>query len=554
MQNLHKGSSKQLLLYDTTLRDGAQMQSIQFSADDKVAIARRLDEFGMDYIELGWPGANPVDDRVFRTLKQSPLKNSKSVAFGATCKPNKLAEDDPLLAALIKTETPVVTLVAKSSRFHIEKILETTIEENLRMIFDSVQFLKRQGREVWIDAEHFFDGFDSDCETAMACLSVAERAGAEGVVLCDTNGGALPSRVAAVTHTVIERLRCRVGIHAHNDCELAVANALAAIEAGAEMVQGTINGYGERCGNTNLVSLIPTLQLKTQAMNKNNAQLETLTDLSRTVSNRCNFTPDPFAPYVGQAAFAHKAGFHASAVGKYCHSYEHIEPSLVGNERRILVSQQAGRSNLKHKLSKFNINTEDLTQALSEVKAKEAQGFQYEEGDASLDLLLRKQKKSYQSPFRVEELMVHCIQRVNSSCESSAEKLTGNDLHQASVKVVVNDHAVWSAAEGNGPVEAIDKALREALTQFWPNIPLTELTDYKVRILNPGMATAATTHVWIESHYQGVVWNTIGCSPNILEASQQALCDSLEYFILNYGKQSATFNEKRGMNNGNQAA
>ncbi len=511
----------EVLLYDTTLRDGSQMQGIRFSVKDKVAISRMLDEFGFHYVEAGWPGANPTDDEFYLQLKQQPLKNAKLVSFGATCKPGVKAEQDLQLKKLLSAEAPVVTLVAKSSRFHIEEILQTSVEENCRMITDSVAYCLSQGREVWVDAEHFFDGYVADKDVSLRCLQAAVNAGAQGVVLCDTNGGTLPSDIEQVVQEVREKLNCPVGIHAHNDCELAVANALAAIDGGAVMVQGTVNGYGERCGNTNLISLIPTLQIKRHIPLVSDEQLTRLTELSRSVASRSNRNPDPFAPYVGNSAFAHKAGLHASAVKKHSHSYEHVNPESVGNKRHILVSNQAGRSNIQQKASSFDYVIDDLASALDRIKRKEMQGFQYEEGDASLELLLRKMSDDYCAPFKVKELAVHSHNRGQEI-----------GLHHASVKVEVGDQQVWSAAEGSGPVEAIDRALKDALHHFWPQLKFSQLTDYKVRILNPEAATGATTHVWIEASYNSEVWNTIGCSPSIIEASQQALCDSLEFFIL----------------------
>ncbi len=553
MQEPLKLQQSNLYLYDTTLRDGAQMQGIQFSAQDKLAIAQRLDEFGMHYVELGWPGANPVDNQVYDMLKQRPLSHSRLVAFGATCKPGMRAKHDPQLEHLLNAATPVITLVAKSSLFHIEKILGISVDENLRMICDSVSFAASQGREVWIDAEHFFDGFKENIDVSLQCLRTALKAGAQGVVLCDTNGGSLPSEVSAVVETVGREFNCAVGIHAHNDCELAVANALAAIEAGAVMVQGTINGYGERCGNTNLVSLVPTLQMKLNRPTVEQTQLSKLTELSRTVASRSNRTPDSFAPYVGQSAFAHKAGLHASAISKQRQSYEHIDPALVGNQRRILVSQQSGRSNLQQKLATLDTSINDFATALATIKQQEALGFQYEEGDASLELLLRKHSSDYSAPFAIEELTVHSMSRPDAE-KTALLSSSNTGLHRASVKVLVDNQSLWCAAEGNGPVDATDRALRAALNQFWPELKRSELTDYKVRILNPGAATAAITHVWIETRFDDHVWNTIGCSTNILQASQQALCDAFEFFILKHSQQFLDTDNNRGVSNGDQAA
>lgn len=545
-----KPRKNSLLLYDTTLRDGAQMQGIRFSVKDKLAIARLLDDFGIHYIEAGWPGANPVDDEFYRELKKSPLKNARLVSFGATCKPGNAAREDSQLQRLLDAEAPVVTLVAKSSRSHIESILETSVKENCRMISDSVSECVTRGREVWVDAEHFFDGYKEEPQVALECLHAAVAAGARGVVLCDTNGGTLPDEVSEITTAVAASVQCEIGIHAHNDCELAVANALAAVSGGATMIQGTINGYGERCGNTNLISVLPTLQLKMNHQLVSSQQLEKLTELSRAVAARANRNPDPFAPYVGNSAFAHKAGLHASAVRKQSQSYEHIAPRSVGNHRHILVSSQAGRSNLLQKAESFDYQIKDTEKALERIKQQEKLGFQFEEGDASLELLLRKMEADYRQPFKVKELSVHSLSRDGKA-----------GLHHASVKVQVGENALWSAGEGCGPVEAIDAALKDALQRFWPELTHSHLTDYKVRILNPEAATGATTHVWIEASYRDQVWNTIGCSPSIIEASQQALCDTLEYFILKncgdavsgpHSLQHST--DSKGATHGNQAA
>ncbi|WMS88344.1 citramalate synthase [Pleionea litopenaei] len=538
-------SSRSVEIYDTTLRDGAQTQGIQFSAQDKIAVANLLDEFEVDYIELGWPGANPTDNEVFKHFQQYPLKNASLVAFGATAKPGEEPENSRLMQSLIDAPVSVVTLVAKTSKFHIENILQTTIEENCRAIAASVDWCRRHGKRVWLDAEHFFDGYVEAPSVSLACLVAAIEAGAEGVTLCDTNGGRLPQEVKDVTQQMTDMFNTQFAIHAHNDCELAVANALAALQGGATVVQGCVNGYGERCGNTNLTSLMAILATKTDFTFAAQKNLFRLTEMSRTVSARANRTPDAYAPFVGSSAFAHKAGLHASAVQKFSDSYEHVAPEFVGNQRKILVSSQAGRSNLKHKISQFKLPNIDLANCLQLIKQRESLGFQYEEGDASLELLLLRQQPRYTPPFVIEELVENTLARRGKV-----------SMHHASLKVKVGDCVEWTAAEGHGPVETIDKALRQALVKHWSELNQVDLADYKVRILNPECATAATTHVWIASQFNSELSHSIGCSESIFEASLQAICDSFEFFIVKQTNYLTSLNltYEKGSNNGNKAA
>ncbi|NVJ49600.1 MAG: citramalate synthase [Gammaproteobacteria bacterium] len=537
-------------LYDTTLRDGAQTHGIQFTAQDKIAIVSLLDEFALDYIELGWPGANPIDDEVFAFFATRPLQHAKLVAFGATCKPGQSPESSPLMQALVQSSVERVTLVAKTSRCHIEQVLECSLEDNYQAIYQSVKFLRAHGKQVWIDAEHFFDGYKEAPSVTAACLQAAVAAGAEGVALCDTNGGTLPEEIKTITRWVVDSFNLPVAIHAHNDCELAVANALAAVAVGAKVVQGCINGYGERCGNTNLTSLMGVLGFKTPYRFAARENLAHLTKLAHAIATRANSTLNGYAPFVGSSAFAHKAGLHASAVAKFSASYEHIQPSAVGNQRKILVSNQAGRSNLKFKLQQLALDNSDLTQALSLVKQQEAKGFQYEEADASLAVLMLRQREDYQPPFVIEELIENTVARRGQV-----------NLHHVSLKVRTGANNSWVACEAQGPVEAIDRALRQALTSHWPLIETVELVDYKVRILNPESATAATTHVWIATRLGDQVWYTVGCSSSIFAASLQALCDAIEFCIARsefsqWGSyfSSSKQRENKEKNHGHQAA
>ncbi|HEX4910882.1 MAG TPA: citramalate synthase [Permianibacter sp.] len=509
-------------LYDTTLRDGAQRQGISFSLSDKLRITQLLADFGLDYVEGGWPGSNPKDAEYFRQVRELSLPNTRIAAFGSTRRVDRSASTDPQLLALLDAQTPVVTLVGKSSPLHVEYILRTTREDNLKVIYDSVKLMKDEGREVVLDAEHFFDGFAEDRNYAVACLQAASEAGADALVLCDTNGGSLPAQIGAVVTAVRAQLATPIGVHCHNDSELAVANSLAAVQAGARQVQGTINGIGERCGNANLVSILANLVLKTRFRCQAASQLAKLTALSRAVADIANLAPDAFAPFVGVNAFAHKGGLHVAAIEKLQASYEHIDPLHVGNGRRVIVSELAGRGNVRLRARELGLEVQGEEQRIAEqIKLAEARGLQLETADGSFELIVRRHQAGYQPPFTVRDLHVHTAQREGVSEPSLA-----------TAKVAVAAKEELTAAESTGPVAAIDAALRKALKPFYPELEGVRLTDYKVRILDPEAATGATTRVWIEAAYGEQRWCTVGCSDNIIAASAEALLDSLELFVL----------------------
>ena len=517
---MHK--ENQVFLYDTTLRDGSQMRGLSFSLEDKINITKRLDRMGIPYIEGGWPGSNPKDCAYFHELKKLNLKSARPVAFGSTRRAGTSVEADANLKALLDAETPTVTLVGKTWVLHVEKVLETTLEENLCMIRESILYMKEQGREVIYDAEHFFDGYRDNPEYALETLKNAALAGADWLVLCDTNGGSLPSFVYKTTQEIRTRFMVPVGVHTHNDSELAVANAIAAVEAGARMVQGTINGYGERCGNANLISLIPIIQTKMGLNCLKEEHMQHLTEFSRFVSEIANINPNPNAPFVGASAFAHKGGIHVAAVEKLTESYEHIPPHLVGNKREIVISELSGRGNIRMltRESRLNLKGKER-EVLDKVKKLESQGFHFEAAEESFELLGRRALDSYHPPFELIDFMV-----------VSEEKNGESPTSQAMVKLNVEDTVLHTAASGNGPVNALDLALRKALIPCYPQLKDVRLIDYKVRILNHEKATGATTRVLIEAAYGEKHWSTVGCSENILKASCQALIDSLEYFLI----------------------
>jgi 2-isopropylmalate synthase len=511
-----------VLLYDTTLRDGTQRKGLSLSLEDKLKIARLLDAFGVTWIEGGWPGSNPKDAEFFRRLKAQPLLHAKAAAFGSTRRAHVRAEDDTNLKALLDAETPVVTLVGKTWPLHVTHVLETTLEENLAMITDSVAWMKKNGKEVIFDAEHFFDGYRADPVYSTRVIDAAAKAGADWVTLCDTNGGSLPGWIREVVTAIRESVKIKIGIHTHNDGELAVANALAAIEAGATQVQGTINGYGERCGNANLISIVPALQLKMGKKVVAPERLTQLTELSRTVSEIANLMPDPHAAYVGMSAFAHKGGIHVAAVEKIPASYEHVPPSSVGNARQIVVSELSGRGNVRVRSQELGLNVKGNEAAiLAKVKEKEAKGFQFEAAEGSFELLVRQNEPGYEKPFEILDLMV-----------ISEQRRSPDMIAEAMVKVRVGNTVQHTVAEGAGPVHALDLALRKALVPSYPELEHVHLVDYKVRILDPEEATEALTRVLIEAAAGEERWGTVGCSANIIEASSQALADSLELFLL----------------------
>jgi 2-isopropylmalate synthase len=506
-------------LFDTTLRDGTQSEGLSLSVEDKLKIARLLDGFGIHFIEGGYPGSNPKDIEFFRRAKTSlSLKHAKLTAFGSTRKAGVRAEDDVNMRALVDAETPVVCIFGKSSTLHVTKVLETTLEENLAMIADSVAFLKKNGREVVYDAEHFFDGYRLDPRYALAAVKAAADAGADWVTMCDTNGGSLPSYVSEVVGTVRAAIQTRLGIHSHNDSDLAVANALAAVEAGCTQVQGTINGWGERCGNANLISIIPALQLKMDRRCVPDEHLARLTELSRTVSEIANIRPRAHAPYVGRSAFAHKGGAHVAAVEKVTSSYEHVAPERVGNKRHIVVSELSGRGNVRMRASELGVDASGQERALvGRIKELENQGYQFEAAEGSFELLTRRFQAGYVAPFEVLDVVVISEQR------------RGNSMFaEATVKVRIGDEVVHTVAEGTGPVHALDGAFHKALNDAFPLVREVHLADYKVRILDPEAATGAKTRVLIEAARGEERWSTIGVSPNIIEASAAALADALE--------------------------
>jgi 2-isopropylmalate synthase len=511
-------------LFDTTLRDGTQSEGLSLSAEDKLRIARLLDAFGVPLIEGGWPASNPKDAEFFRRARRLALGQARLVAFGSTRRALARAEEDANLRGLLEAETPAVSLFGKSWILHVTRVLGTTPDENLAMIGESVALLKRHGREVVYDAEHFFDGFAADPGYALSTVRAAAEAGADWLVLCDTNGGSLPGRVQAVVRAVRAELPgARLGIHAHNDGELAVANSLAAVEAGCTHVQGTINGYGERCGNANLVSIIPALQLKMGLRCVADDRLPRLTELSRAVSEIANLAPDPHAPYVGASAFAHKGGVHVAAVEKVAASYEHLPPDRVGNRRKVVVSELSGRVNVRVRAAEMGLDTGGAEAAVvARVKDLENRGYQFEAADGSFELLVRRGRPGYVRPFEILDVVV-IAERRRGHGEMSAE---------ATVKLRVGGRTVHEVAEGGGPVHALDQALRKALEPSYPALREVRLADYKVRILDPESATGARTRVLIEAARGEERWSTIGVSANIIEASGEALADSLELHLL----------------------
>jgi len=527
-------SRERLYLFDTTLRDGAQTNGVDFTLADKLAIARMLDELGVDYVEAGYPGANPIDTSFF---SERHAARAKITAFGMTRRPGRSASNDPGLAALLAAEADAICFVAKSWDYHVRVALETTDEENLASIRDSVRAAKAKGREVLLDCEHFFDGYKANPSYALACAKAAYDEGARWVVLCDTNGGTMPHEVEKIVGEVCKKIPGdHVGIHAHNDTEQAVANTFAAVRAGARQIQGTLNGLGERCGNANLVSIIPTLKLKAEFTDKfdigvSDAALGHIAHVSHALDDLLNRAADRHAPYVGESAFATKAGIHASAIMKDPATYEHVAPETVGNKRKLLVSDQSGRSNLLAELDRigFAVDKDDprLSRLLDEVKEREAIGYAYETADASFELLARRLLGKVPRYFDVEQFDVSVEQRINAK----GERVT---VSMAVVKVRVGEELLISAAEGNGPVNALDLALRKDLGKYQSFITGLELTDYRVRILNAG--TEAVTRVLIESADESDDrWTTIGVSSNIIDASFQALMDSIVYKLIKSG-------------------
>jgi 2-isopropylmalate synthase len=519
-------SNRRIVVYDTTLRDGAQGPAVSFSASDKQRIARLLDDLGFEYVEGGFPGSNPKDEELFAALHKRPLKQSRLAAFGATRRANGRCEDDANLGALVRSDAPVWTLVGKSDPWQVSNVLETTTNENLAMVEESVAYGVGLGRELIFDAEHFFDGFARDAEYAVEVCLTAARAGAAWVVLCDTNGGSMPGEIRHGVQAVRKALAdsglpARVGIHTHNDCELAVANSIEGVLAGADMVQGTINGYGERCGNANLVSVVANLVVKLGMEALPPTSVERFSELSRTVAEIANLALPLQQPFVGHGAFAHKGGQHVAAVLKHKDSYQHIDPGRVGNEPRVLVSELSGRGNVLAKAREFGLEldrddpqTRWLVQHLKEL---EHRGYSYEAADASFAMLVRRLQPGYKAPWTVADFT------------TQVRKNGGSVNAEATVQVEVGGTVYHTAATGNGPVNALDAALRKALSPRFPGLRGVTLHDYKVRILDGDAGTAATTRVLVESGKGLKRWTTIGCSSNIIEASLLALVDSLEF-------------------------
>jgi len=512
-------------LYDTTLRDGSQGEGISYSVMDKIRIAQELDRLGIHYIEGGWPGSNPKDMEFYLKMPKKRLKNSQLVAFGSTRRPNSAAAQDNNLKALLKCGAKIATIFGKTWDLHVKDVLKTTPQENLNMIKDTVGFLVSRGLTVFYDAEHFFDAYRSNKEYSLQCLFAAQEAGAGAIVLCDTNGGTITSEVAEVIPKIRPKIKVRLGIHCHNDADLAVANSIAAVEAGADMVQGTINGYGERCGNADLVVIIANLKLKLGLDCLSDEKLKELTRVSHFVSEVSNMKQRSEQPYVGSSAFAHKGGVHINAVMKNPKTYEHAEPSLVGNRRRILVSELAGKTGilLRAKEIELDLNKEDAKtkKILKLIQNLEHQGYHFEAAEASFELLMKRALKKYKRFFQLDGFRV-VVEKI------SDKKITSEAIMKLKVKGV-REH---TAAEGDGPVNALDNALRKALKDFYPTLSKMHLSDFKVRVLDEKAGTAAKVRVFIQSQDESDSWNTIGVSENIIEASWQALLDSVEYKLL----------------------
>ena len=513
---------KSIEIYDTTLRDGSQGEGISFSVQDKILIAKRIDSLGFHYIEGGWPGANPKDIAFFNAARKLKLKNAALVAFGSTRKVHTRASEDENLKGLLASGTGVITIFGKSWDLHVRDVFKTDLDENLRMIEDSVSYLRSKGKKVIYDAEHFFDGYAQNPDYALKTLGVAREAGASVLVLCDTNGGSMPSKIFNIVSEVKTRGLSPLGIHTHNDCGVCIANAVSAVEAGAGHVQGTINGYGERCGNPDLIAIVANLQLKLGLSCVKPPKLKELTEVARFVSEVSNLMQAKNQPYVGQSAFAHKGGVHINAVMKNPRTYEHIDPGQVGNRRRFLVSELGGKTNIMLKAKELSIDLEkespETRRILQKVQARENEGYQYEAAEASFELLVKdvtgKRKKFFQ------------FQKVEVSAENIGDP---NPTATATVVLSVGRKKGVGVAQGDGPVNALDKALREALAPFYPVVKNIHLDDYKVRVVNSEAGTAAKVRVFIEFRDDKYLWTTVGVSSNILEASWQALVDAIEY-------------------------
>jgi 2-isopropylmalate synthase len=521
----------QIQLYDTTLRDGAGSEGISLSVEDKLKITRKLDELGIHVIEGGFPGSNPKEVEYFQRVRGLTLRNARVAAFGSTRRANAPCEGDPFLTPLIESGMPVVTIVGKAWDLQVTEILRTTLDENLAMIADSVRYLKQHGLTVVYDAEHFFDGFRANPAYATRCVEVAAEAGVDVVALCDTNGGSLPHQVAEAIQRLRDRTVASLGIHAHNDSEVAVANSLTAVQAGVRQVQGCINGYGERTGNANLCSVIPNLQLKMGYQCLEGDQLAHLFAASHYISEVANFVPNAHMPYVGVSAFTHKAGLHADAELKLAGSYQHIAPELVGNQRRVLVSELSGRKTILYKIQERGLEVEmesdQAKELVEQIKLLESQGFQFDGAEASFDLLVYRSQPDYRPPFELVDFLTIVEKRRRPASFFGDDEI----LTEATLKVRINGELYHTVSEGNGPINALDGALRKALTPLHPEIAAIHLIDYKVRVLEATEGTAAHIRVLIESTDGEEQWSTVGSSTNVIEASWLALADSFEYYL-----------------------
>jgi len=511
-----------ILIYDTTLRDGTQGEQVTLSAEDKQRIARKLDDFGVHYIEGGWPGANPKDIRFFKEAHKIAFKTAKLTAFGSTRKPNTAVEKSQNVLALLEAETSTVAIVGKSWDLHATQILGVSLDENLKMIEETLAYLKKKDREVIYDAEHFFDGYRENPAYALKTIQAALAGGADLIVLCDTNGGRMPDEIEDSIQEILPQIPVPIGIHCHNDCGLALANSLAAVKAGVQMVQGTVNGYGERCGNLDLILAIGNLQLKMGHGCVDSEKIKQLTELSRYVSEVANVPPFKQRPFVGKSAFAHKGGIHVHAIMKNPMAYEHMDPKQVGNHRRVLVSELSGKSNIEYKSREMGIelggNGYDSQKIVKEIKKLEDQGYQFDAAEGSLELLIKKITGQLEEPFKLESFRV-TIEKNRSRASTS----------QATIKISVGEDYEITAAEGDGPVGALDNALRKALHKFFPQVEEMGLVDFKVRVIDGSKGTAAKVRVQIDSRDSREIWSTIGVSENIIEASWQALADSVQY-------------------------
>ncbi len=514
--------TKQITLYDTTLRDGTQGEQVNLSAEDKLRVAHKLDEFGIQYVEGGWPGSNPKDARFFEMARKTTFQNTRLTAFGSTRRAQVLPEEDQNIKALLKTGVETITVFGKSWDLHASKILGVSLDENLAMIEDTVAFLKKKDREVIYDAEHFFDGYKHNPDYALETVKAAANGGADVIVFCDTNGGTMTHALQHIMGEVMPHLNVSTGIHVHNDCGLALANSLAAVQAGVKMVQGTINGYGERCGNVDLIAVLGNLQLKMGYSCIAPEALKRMTELSRYVSEVANMLPSKERPFVGESAFTHKAGVHVSAILKSPTAYEHMEPEAVGNKRRVLVSDLSGKSNIDYKTREMDIqlggNGYDNKRIVQEIKRLEDQGYQFDAAEGSLELLIKKVTGQFEEPFTLESFRV-----------TIEKNRSGPSTSQATIKISVGDDHEITAAEGDGPVNALDNALRKALNKFFPQIKEMGLVDFKVRVIEGSDGTGAKVRVQMQSRDAQEIWSTIGVSENIIEASWQALVDSVQY-------------------------